>query len=127
VRKLILLGVLWLAVTLYFPDSRQWLLGIVRPVWSPVVRWNAKEEMKQMGKDVVANEALTGKLPDGQAWQSWLDYRYATDEMKQDPWGSTYRLKVSADSVAIVSSGPDRAPGTDDDFQVSEPRQRPKR
>ena len=126
-RKVAFLVLLWVAVTLYFPDSRQWLLGLVSPVWSPVVRWNAKEEMKQMGKDVVANEALTGKLPDGTSWLGWLDYRYATDEMKQDPWGSTYQLKVWADSVAIISAGPDRTYGTDDDFQVSEPRHRPKR
>jgi hypothetical protein len=118
---------LWVAVTLYFPDSRQWLLGIVRPVWSPVVRWNAKEEMKQVGKDLVANEALTGKLPEGRGWLEWLDYRYATDETKQDPWGSTYQLRVWADSVAVISYGPDRTAGTDDDLQVSQPRQRPKR
>ena len=46
------------------------------------------------------------------------------DELKRDAWGSTYQLKVWADSVAILSYGPDRTRQTEDDFQVSVPRQR---
>jgi hypothetical protein len=127
VRKLILLVVLWFVVTYYFPDSRTWLADVSRPLWVPMVKWDAKEEMIQIARDVVAQEVMTGKLPDRRQWLDWLDYRYSLDEMKTDPWGSGYELKVSADSVAVWSYGPDRTRNTEDDFQVSEARQRRRR
>jgi hypothetical protein len=127
VRKAVLLLVLWLVVTLYFPDSRTWLKGVTEPVWLPVVKWDTKEEMKRVGRDVVNYEVLSGKIPDGRNFTDWLNTKYSTYELKQDPWGSTYDLRVLVDSVAIVSYGPDRTRSTDDDFEVSEPRKRPKR
>jgi hypothetical protein len=42
--------------------------------------------------------------------------------MTTDPWGSVYQVEVTADSVAILSFGPDRTRGTDDDFKVARPR-----
>lgn len=126
-RKLVLLVVLWFAVAYYFPDSRTWLVDLSRPVWIPLVKWNTKEEMKQVVHDVVGHEVSTGKLPDRRSWFDWLDYRYSMDEMKSDAWGSTYELKVWADSVAIWSYGPDRTRNTEDDFQVSAARQRRRR
>jgi hypothetical protein len=127
VRKLLLLVVLGIVVTYYFPDSRTWLTDISRPLWVPVVKWNTEEEMRQVARDVVAHEALTGKLPDRRAWLDWLDYRYSLDEMKSDAWGSVYQLKVWADSIAVWSYGPDRTRNTEDDFQVAAPRQRHRR
>jgi hypothetical protein len=123
-RKLVLLVILWLAVTYYFPDSRQWLGDVTSPIWTPIMKWNTLEEMKQVGMDVVTHEQTTGKLPDRRGWLDWLDYRYPLDDLKQDPWGSTYQLKVWADSVAIWSYGADRTRSTEDDFQVSTPRKR---
>jgi len=127
VRKLILLIVLWLVVTYYFPDSRHWLEQWTQPLWVPIVKWDTKEEMAQVGRDVINWEELTGKVPDRRNWLGWLDYKYATEELKQDPWGSTYQLKVFADSIAIWSYGPDRTRNTEDDFQVSQLRQRHRR
>lgn len=126
-RKLVLLIVLWFVVTYYFPDSRVWLTETSRPLWIPFVKWDAREEMKQVGRDVVNFEILTGKLPDRRSWLEWLDYRYSMDQLKHDPWGSTYQLKVFADSVAVWSYGPDRTRITDDDFQVATLRQRRRR
>ena len=127
VRKLILLVILWFVVTYYFPDSRTWLTDLSRPLWVPLVKWDTKEEMRQVARDVVAHEVSTGKLPDRRQWLDWLDYRYAMDEMKTDAWGSGYQLKVWADSIAVWSYGPDRVRNTEDDFQVAEPRQRHRR
>ena len=127
VRKLLLLIVLWVAVTYYLPDSRRMLVDLTRPIWIPVVKWNTKEEMKQVGRDVVNYEISTGRLPDRRRWQEWLDYRYALDELTLDAWDNTYQLKVWADSVAIWSYGPDRIRDTEDDLQVSTPRERRRR
>lgn len=126
-RKLVLLIVLWFAVTYYFPDSRTWLADVSRPLWVPMVKWNIREEMKQVGRDVLNHEITTGKLPDRRAWLDWLEYRYPTEELRKDAWGSTYQLKVWADSVAIWSYGPDRIRNTEDDFEVVQPRERRRR
>jgi len=127
VRKLILLIVLWFVVTYYFPDSRTWLVQVSRPLWVPVVKWDTKEEMKQVARDVIGHEISTGKLPDRRSWLDWLEYRYPMEDLRLDAWGSTYQLKVWADSVAIWSYGPDRTRATEDDFQVSQARERRRR
>jgi len=127
VRKLVLLVVAGVLVTTYLPDSREWLAGVLRPLWAPVVRWNTEQEMAQVGRDVVGHEIQMGKLPDRRTWNDWLDWRYPVDDLKLDAWGSTYQLRVWADSVAIVSWGPDRIRNTEDDFQVSTPRERRRR
>jgi hypothetical protein len=123
----LLLVALWIVVTYYFPDSRQMVANAARPVWVPLTNWSAKEEMRQVARDVADQEVKTGSLPDPRAWLEWLDYRYALDDLKQDRWGSTYRLKTWADSIAIWSYGPDLEPNTGDDFEVAVPRQRPGR
>ena len=122
--RLILLIVLGVVATYYFPDSRQAIENAAGPVLVPIVRWSTRGEMAQVGDNVVAHEQLTDKLPDRRNWSGWLDYRYPVDEMKQDPWGSRYQLRVWADSVAIVSVGPDRTGSTEDDFSVVTPRER---
>jgi hypothetical protein len=90
----------------------------------PVVKWNAREEMKQVGRDVVEHEITMGQLPSRRDWVEWLDWRYPIDDLKLDAWGSTYQLRVWADSVAVISWGPDRKGRTEDDFQVATPRER---
>lgn len=112
---LILLGVL---VWYYFPDTRAMLMDVAEPVVVPVVKWGAEEEMAQIGRNVVEHERLTGRMPSGAEWLGWLDYRYPTDDIKLDPWGSVYQLEVEPDSVAIISFGPDRTRDTPDDFRV---------
>ena len=123
-RKLVLLVILWFVVAYYFPDSRIWLTNASKPLTTPLVKWNTKEEMRQVGRDVVDHELTTGKLPDRRGWLEWLEYRYLSEELRQDYWDSTYELKVWADSVAIWSYGPDRTRQTEDDFWISTPRQR---
>ena len=122
--RLILLMVLGVVAAYYFPDSRQAIENAAGPVLVPIVRWSTRGEISQVGENVVAHEQLTGKLPDRRNWSGWLDFRYPVDEMKQDPWGSRYQLRVWADSVAIVSVGPDRMGSTEDDFSVVTPRER---
>lgn len=88
------------------------------PLMVPLTRWMTKEEMSQIGRDVVAYEQSTGQLPDRRGWLEWLEWRYTLDESKEDTWGTTYELRVWADSVGVVSYGPDRTRSTEDDFHV---------
>lgn len=122
--RLVLMVVLGLVAAFYFPDSRAVMMDIAEPVIVPVARWSTSAEMRQVGENVLEHERLTGKLPDRRTWLGWLDYRYSSDDLRQDPWGSMYQLRVWADSVAIVSWGPDAMSSTEDDFQVVVPRER---
>ncbi|MEE2900226.1 MAG: hypothetical protein VX815_17335 [Gemmatimonadota bacterium] len=122
--RLVLMVVLGLVAAFYFPNSRAVMMDIAEPVIVPVARWSTSAEMRQVGENVLEHERLTGKLPDRRTWLGWLDYRYSSDDMRQDPWGSMYQLRVWADSVAVVSWGPDATSSTEDDFQVVVPRER---
>ncbi len=122
--RLVLMVVLGLVAAFYFPNSRAVMMDIAEPVIVPVARWSTSAEMRQVGENVLEHERLTGKLPDRRTWLGWLDYRYSSDDLRQDPWGSMYQLRVWADSVAIVSWGPDATSSTEDDFQVVVPRER---
>ena len=122
IRVLFLLIVLALVTWSYFPETRAILLDVGEPIVVPVLRWSTEEEMAQIGRNVVEHERLTGEMPAGTGWIGWLDYRYLSDEIKRDPWGSVYQIEVTADSVAILSFGQDRTRGTEDDFRVLTPR-----
>lgn len=120
--RLFLLIILGILSWLYFEETRVILLDVAEPAVLPVLRWSTEEEMRQVARNVVEHERLTGQLPDGSAWLDWLDYRYAAEEIKRDPWGTIYQLETSGDSVWILSYGPDRVRGTEDDFRVAAPR-----
>ncbi len=120
--RLVLLIILALLTWYYFPETRAMLFDVAEPIVLPITRWSTREEMTQVGRNVVEHERLTGRLPAGGAWLEWLEYRYAAEEARTDPWGSTYQLTISTDSVWILSYGPDRTRATQDDFQVVTPR-----
>ena len=120
--RLFLLVILAAVTWFYFPETRALLLDAAEPLVLPVMRWSTEEEMATVGRNAVDHERLTGALPAGPTWISWLQYRYVSDEARTDPWGSTYQLEASKDSVWTLSYGPDRIRGTPDDFRISTPR-----
>lgn len=122
--RLFLLVLLGIAATYYLPDSRQMLSDWAAPVTNRLVAWSTKEEMRGIATAVIEHEQRTGELPDRRSWQGWLDWRYPVKDGQQDPWGNTYQIRAWADSVAIISYGPDLDRGTEDDFQVVVPRER---
>ena len=116
--RLVLLAILGLCVWYYFPETRAMLADVASPVLVPIETWSAREDMAQIGRNVVEHERLTGEVPAGSAWLAWLEYRYSNQDLWYDPWGSIYQLELRGDSVAIVSLGPDRVRQTGDDFEV---------
>lgn len=122
--RLFLLVVLGVVAMYYFPDSRQILVEKSQPLWVPLVKWDVKEEMKQVGRDVVNHEIQTGRMLDRRSWLEWLEWRYPMEDLTKDAWGTTYELRVWSDSVGIMSYGPDRVKATEDDFYISQPRDR---
>lgn len=122
--RLVLLALLAALVWVYFPETRAMLLEAAEPIAVPIARWGTEEEMAQVARNVVDQERLMGALPSGSAWLGWLKQRYASPEAAIDPWGSTYQLEATKDSVWVVSFGPDRTRNTEDDFRVVAPRNR---
>jgi hypothetical protein len=122
--RLLLLLLLAVLTWAYFPETRALLLETAEPIAAPIARWSTEEEMAQVARNVVDQERLTGRLPSGSAWLEWLRQRYASPDAATDPWGSTYQLDVSKDSVWVLSFGPDRTRDTEDDFRVVAPRNR---
>lgn len=122
--RLFLLALLAVLVWMYFPETRAMVLDAAEPIALPLARWGTQEEMAQVARNVVDQERLTGALPSGSRWLDWLKMRYASPEATRDPWGSTYQLDASKDSVWILSYGPDRTRGTADDFRVAASRKR---
>lgn len=120
--RLILMILLGILTWLYFPETRTLLLDVAEPVVVPIIRWSTEEEMSQIARNVVEHERLTGQMPSGAAWLGWLEYRYPTEDVQLDPWGTVYQLEVSRDSVWVLSFGPDRTRETDDDFRIAAPR-----
>lgn len=121
-RKLFLLTILAVLTWYYFPETRAILLDVTEPIVLPIMKWSTEEEMTTVGRNAVDHERLTGELPAGSTWLEWLEYRYLSEESRVDPWGTTYQLEASKDSVWTLSYGPDRIRGTEDDFRISTPR-----
>lgn len=120
--RLLLLIMLAVVTWLYFPETRSLVMDVAEPVVLPLMRWSTEEEMATVGRNAVDQERLTGKLPTGPDWLKWLQYRYTTDDAREDPWGTPYQLEVSKDTVWTLSYGPDRIRGTRDDFRIATPR-----
>jgi hypothetical protein len=120
--RLLLLIMLAVVTWLYFPETRSLVMDVAEPVVLPLMRWSTEEEMATVGRNAVDQERLTGKLPAGPEWIAWLQYRYTTTDAREDPWGTTYQLEVSKDTVWTLSYGPDRIRGTQDDFRIGTPR-----
>ena len=66
-NRLILLVMLGVCVWYYFPETRGLLRDAAAPVLVPIATWSVREEMSQIGRNVVEHERLTGQLPGG--WQ----------------------------------------------------------
>ena len=86
--RLVLLAILGLCVWYYFPETRAMLADVASPVIVPIVTWSAREDMAQIGRNVVEHERLTGQLPAGSAWLAWLEYRDPANDLFHAPWGS---------------------------------------
>jgi hypothetical protein len=142
--KRLFMAVLFLtAATLLVPDLREraapharaatgWTWDKVERPLSPVVnpfrRVKAQTEMGEIGRRLVNDRNRGLRPPEPHDFGAYI-LRHGLLADSTDPWGTGYRLRVEADSLALVSAGPDRVHGTDDDvvFKVYYPRRDPPR
>lgn len=114
--KIIVILLVALAAALYFPTTRPFVVEHAGPVLNPALRLATKAEMEKIARDLQTYERETlGQMPESRGFATWLEGRYNGDAT-QDSWGTTYVLVLRQNSFDVVSLGPDRQRGTDDDI-----------
>lgn len=88
----------------------------------PVFRWSVQNEARGIARELIQREDGGQPLPRPQDFQAHLQRRTLAGSPVLDRWGSPYYLLVTADSVIVVSPGPDQRPGTEDDIRAGLPR-----
>lgn len=116
--KIILMLLVALAASLYFPRSRAVVLEYAAPVLNPAFRLATRAEMERIARDLQNYERESNRFPEAREFGAWLNGRYAGDATR-DSWGNTYVLVPRQRTFDVVSLGPDGRQGTDDDIVES--------
>ena len=118
--KVVVVAVLLFLASLSIPQTRPTVMAYSEPALYPVLLWMSKSEMERIGGHLTSFENQYYKLPTSPAkFPDWMARVLKEDKERIDAWGTEYRLRIWPDSLAVVSAGPDREHGTDDDIQHS--------
>ena len=115
--RVVLMIILGLSAAMYFPDSRQAIIDRAMPVLRPILTRAAVREMNQISQELLDTDQIGQPLPSRRDWLRWLDDNYP-GETSLDPWGNVYQFYPWTDSLALISYGPDKERGTEDDVRV---------
>ncbi len=115
--RVVLMIILGLSAALYFPDSRQVIINGAMPVLTPILTRAANNEMRQISDELLGYDQGGRALPSRRLWLKWLNDNYP-GELSVDPWGGVYQYYPWADSLALISYGPDKERGTEDDVRL---------
>lgn len=136
-KKIVLIVVVVAGAVLSIRPAREAALPLLAPVAEPAVRilgqqvarvrdpvyrWSVKNEARGLLRELVERERSGSPLPRPADFQEYLRTRTVAEQPVTDRWGSPYYLLMNRDSMAVVSPGPDRRPGTEDDIRASVPR-----
>lgn len=99
--------------------SQQWLgeklEGPLGPVLTPYRRLKTEQNMAEAARHLIRDRNRGRRPPVGEAFTGYLSNNQV---IQVDAWGAPLLLKQEPDSVAIVSSGPDMVPETEDDLVI---------
>jgi hypothetical protein len=139
-KRIVMAVLLLVLVTLLFPPLREradphmaaagaWTAERLEGPLSPVTNWyksiRAEAELGKAARLMVGQRNQGMRLPDPERFQEFLNrHDIATDGL--DPWGTPYLMVQEADSIALVSAGPDRRYETDDDLAARFPHRSPR-
>lgn len=115
--RVVLMIILGVSAAMYFPDSRQAIIDRVMPVLKPILTRAANNEMRTISDELLEYDQIGRPLPSRREWLRWLNENYP-GEHSVDPWGNVYQFYPWADSLAIISYGPDKERRTDDDIRL---------
>jgi hypothetical protein len=118
--KLILLLILAFGVSLYLPQTRPMVLDTLAPVLNPVLEWQTTGELNRISRDLAGMNRRGEKLPaPGEQFLNWMERNYQ-EGGRTDSWDNPYTLRIWADSLGVLSRGPDLELGTADDLLVTQ-------
>lgn len=115
--RVFLMIILGVSAAMYFPDSRQAIINKAMPVLTPILTRAANSEMRRISDELLTYDRGGRELPSRRLWLKWLKENYP-GELSVDPWGSVYQYYPWADSLALISYGPDKERGTEDDIRL---------
>ncbi len=115
--RVVLMIILGVSAALYFPDSRQAIIDRAMPVLTPILTRAANSEMRRISDELLTYDQGGRELPSRRLWLKWLNDNYP-GELSLDPWGKVYQYYPWADSLALISYGPDKERGTEDDVRL---------
>lgn len=125
--KVVLLLIILLGASLYFPQTRPVVVDTLAPVMNPFLIWQTQGEMDRIGRELQSLNRRGSELPSsGASFHTWMGQTFYGPE-RMDAWGVDYTLKIWLDSIGLVSNGPDMEIGTDDDLVLTALIQRRRR
>lgn len=131
-KKLLLAVLLLWMATLVFPAWREraeprvtavrgWVWertqGPLTPVRDRYLRTRAESDLNKVIRSLVMQRNLGQQAPRQEDLRSFMARNDIVDD-GLDPWGVPYLIVQEADSVAIISAGPDLTYHTEDDIVV---------
>jgi len=115
--RLFLLLLVAFGIALYVPESRAAITEAAHPLANPAYRWMSHQQMSQIVDDLEIVVNTGARLPTARGeFDGWLDRRYRQPRSREDAWGTRYQLRVRGNTFEVLSAGPDRVFGTDDDL-----------
>lgn len=115
--RILLILLIALAVGLYVPRSRAWILEQAAPLADPAYGWMTRQELEQVVSDLELLLERRGREPFGPTdFDTWLDDRYPQDRSRVDAWGTRYRAAPTGNGLRVMSAGPDLEFDTSDDL-----------
>jgi hypothetical protein len=124
---LILMGAAWA-----YPPSRERIAHAATPVLeklgpvgerllAPAKRYQARSELDFLVKQMKMDRDEARPLPDARTFPQWIQRKRPSGGDENDPWDTPYYLIPASDGLSVVSAGPDRQRGTEDDIRESLP------
>jgi hypothetical protein len=122
VGRLLIVLLIVLGAGLYFPQTREWIFERASPLLTPAYVWMTNQELGQIAADLSVLQGSRTDLPTRRGeFDAWMDRRYPGEKSRVDAWGTRYRLEVLSSRFRVISAGPDRTFGTDDDLSREAP------
>ena len=87
-----------------------------RSLMEPLFESQARGELKEIRAQLQTDFRTGGRLPTGRQFRQYLQ-RNQMAGGGSDPWGSLYTVVRGREGVEVVSPGPDKVLGSEDDLR----------
>lgn len=96
----------------------------LRPFVRPLQEQHANSEALEIMRALKDEVTRTARVPRPDDFLGWVKAHQLTDHNGLDPWGKPYEMLQSADTLYVVSLGPDTTLNTADDIKAGFPHRR---